>query len=333
MNCWGILEIPEASDRITIKKAYARLIKKFRPDEAPQEFQKINDAYQEALFRLEYPGSTDDQTPHGRSEPLGEDTAKGDAVPEEFLPPGMTAEVFHRINEAIEHFPEDQFELELEDYRITRQDGGFTVECLSALEAQEPAQYLDDPQQQALADALARLDSIFAAPDTANERHWDFLADCRYLLDAEFRYHLTGQILQKIAQYNLSRSGAAQAPVGVGAMERLDQYLNFSQLSNSDFHWISEREWNALRVPRDASSPAGLGVKGGRVERASLIGFYEATDRGIWRELMPLFGGAVMVTGLVLLAIFLYSRGFSQFFSLAIPALLTLFFKCYLSSR
>ncbi|WP_154222577.1 J domain-containing protein [Marinicella rhabdoformis] len=53
MYPWDVLGIDETNDKKVIKKAYAKLIRKYRPDEAPEKFQEINEAYQFALNSLE----------------------------------------------------------------------------------------------------------------------------------------------------------------------------------------------------------------------------------------------------------------------------------------
>lgn len=50
---WEILEIEEGSDKQTIKRAYARLLKHNKPDENADGFQVLHDAYQYALFLAE----------------------------------------------------------------------------------------------------------------------------------------------------------------------------------------------------------------------------------------------------------------------------------------
>ncbi|MGB5825220.1 MAG: J domain-containing protein, partial [Pseudomonas mandelii] len=58
MDCWSVLELPEDADARTIKRSYARLLKTFRPDEDPEGFQRLREAYEEALgvaqWRAEY---------------------------------------------------------------------------------------------------------------------------------------------------------------------------------------------------------------------------------------------------------------------------------------
>ncbi|MHC8396884.1 J domain-containing protein [Pseudomonas sp. LB3P93] len=58
MDCWSVLELPEDADARTIKRSYARLLKTFRPDEDPEGFQRLREAYEQALdvaqWRAEY---------------------------------------------------------------------------------------------------------------------------------------------------------------------------------------------------------------------------------------------------------------------------------------
>ena len=46
---WDVLQIEATKDRKEIKKAYARLSKEIHPEEKPEEFQKLYEAYQKAL--------------------------------------------------------------------------------------------------------------------------------------------------------------------------------------------------------------------------------------------------------------------------------------------
>ncbi|MEB0047617.1 MULTISPECIES: J domain-containing protein [unclassified Pseudomonas] len=49
MDCWSLLQLPEDTDARSIKRSYARLLKVFRPDEDPEGFQRLREAYEEAL--------------------------------------------------------------------------------------------------------------------------------------------------------------------------------------------------------------------------------------------------------------------------------------------
>lgn len=50
---WEILQIEPTASKREIRKAYAGLVKACHPEEAPEEFEKLNAAYQEALSRAE----------------------------------------------------------------------------------------------------------------------------------------------------------------------------------------------------------------------------------------------------------------------------------------
>ena len=51
MNAWEILGIEPTSDKKEIKKAYARLLKQYHPEENPEEFKQIQAAYQQCLHQ------------------------------------------------------------------------------------------------------------------------------------------------------------------------------------------------------------------------------------------------------------------------------------------
>ncbi len=48
-SCWQVLDLDRESDTSTIKRRYAQLLKVTRPDEDPQAFQRLRDAYETAL--------------------------------------------------------------------------------------------------------------------------------------------------------------------------------------------------------------------------------------------------------------------------------------------
>lgn len=49
MNWWEILQIPYDSDLKTIKKAYAKLLKIYNPEDDPEGYQRLREAYDEAI--------------------------------------------------------------------------------------------------------------------------------------------------------------------------------------------------------------------------------------------------------------------------------------------
>lgn len=53
---WELLETEPTSDKKLIKQAYARVVKKYHPEENPQEFQKVYAAYKQAMKMAGKPG-------------------------------------------------------------------------------------------------------------------------------------------------------------------------------------------------------------------------------------------------------------------------------------
>jgi DnaJ-class molecular chaperone len=49
MNWWKILEIDYESDLKTIKRAYAKLLKENNPEDNPEGYQRIRQAYDAAI--------------------------------------------------------------------------------------------------------------------------------------------------------------------------------------------------------------------------------------------------------------------------------------------
>ncbi|MHC8327144.1 J domain-containing protein [Pseudomonas sp. LB1P83] len=54
MSCWTILGLPADADTRSIKRQYATLLKQTRPDEDPEGFQRLREAYEHALSIKEW---------------------------------------------------------------------------------------------------------------------------------------------------------------------------------------------------------------------------------------------------------------------------------------
>jgi hypothetical protein len=65
MDCWSVLHLHDDAEARDIKRAYARLLKTFRPDEDAEGFQRLREAYEQALaiarWRLENAEPADEE--------------------------------------------------------------------------------------------------------------------------------------------------------------------------------------------------------------------------------------------------------------------------------
>ncbi|MCV4286232.1 J domain-containing protein [Pseudomonas capsici] len=59
-DCWAVLALPDDADERSIKRQYARLLKSNRPDEDAEAFQRLRDAYEQALHIARYRNESDD---------------------------------------------------------------------------------------------------------------------------------------------------------------------------------------------------------------------------------------------------------------------------------
>ena len=67
-NIYEILGVDRNADTKTIKKAYAKLVKQYHPEEHPEEWKRIHDAYEQAMELKEAP-NTPTETPEVQAQP------------------------------------------------------------------------------------------------------------------------------------------------------------------------------------------------------------------------------------------------------------------------
>ncbi|RMQ49788.1 hypothetical protein ALQ04_01233 [Pseudomonas cichorii] len=79
MNCWNVLELDRNADERSIKRQYAKLLKVNRPDEDPEAFQRLRNAYEQALDQARNRSEEDEHE-------YAFETDNGDAANESFMP-------------------------------------------------------------------------------------------------------------------------------------------------------------------------------------------------------------------------------------------------------
>lgn len=91
MSPWTLLDLPGNADERSIKRQYARLLKVTRPDDDPEGFQRLREAYEQALEWAR--NRTDDEAGFGSTSPLA-------LEPLHQAPPAPALQVVERVQPA-----------------------------------------------------------------------------------------------------------------------------------------------------------------------------------------------------------------------------------------
>ncbi len=230
MAPWSVLEIPEDADARSIKRAYAKKLKLTRPDDDPQGFQELHDAYKWALelYRYRQDEQSDPQSPLSadRSEDIEKDSILADleitdsqaslqeleveAVNDD---PTQSVETIVSSQRQIESAVQgNQTQVEETQIEETEEDD----ERTSTIDENEvaPSEENDPELQQKIEEyqqLLDRVDELLGNNRLyPQERNWKFLEDTPYLLDEEFNWNLGLQVFLRVLQHNsdtLSQEG------------------------------------------------------------------------------------------------------------------------------
>ncbi|WP_250548065.1 J domain-containing protein [Pseudomonas congelans] len=147
MNCWSILGLDAHTDVRSIKRRYAALLKQHRPDEDPAGFQRLRDAYEQALNwtanvqeqPIEQHGPLLAPTPELSSSVETSNTSDLERRRAEVLLEGVTAENLHQ---RLEHARATQCDQAFEDGLLEYCQSGSPAACELAERAVEHFQWL-----------------------------------------------------------------------------------------------------------------------------------------------------------------------------------------------
>jgi uncharacterized RDD family membrane protein YckC len=205
MDIWQTLEIEPTPDQKAIKRAYAKKLKVTRPDENPEAFQDLHNAYKIALQEAEYwdedarteivPQDADNQNNVNIIEPdnIVLDIDRIDApVSENKTSNNSQEEVSSQIQEEI---PVNPYQVEGE--RIL----GITSMLLSSQGEQ------------------------------AKAKSWEFIIESPFILEDQFNWRLGLELLRTIHEHNLNHVAKVTSLVGQEALTYL----------NSIFNWMDNR--------------------------------------------------------------------------------------------
>ncbi len=138
MYPWNVLETVETTDKKSVKKAYAKLLRQYRPDEQPEAFQEINQAYQYALQLIK----------NQANQPVNEENA-------------VSLNSDHATNSTATHHPStEQAELTKESLGSDQQEGyqKNSIETGNSVEIEELELRLSGEEPDALMPLGSKLD-------------------------------------------------------------------------------------------------------------------------------------------------------------------------------
>lgn len=210
-ECWQTLGIEPFADKKTIKRAYARLLKLNRPDDDPQAFRTLHDAYKQALVYSETTWQWDE--PEALEQPEQEPPPFAEAERVE------SVEMLIQPNPLPEPEPSAQVEVSLPEPPETNAvDTGETVEISLAAPAAEvlPEPVESTNTQAELSDAdwfpnrdadwealFEQVNVTFQAKNAGSDvEQWKFIERNPSLLDLEFRAEASDRLFEMVAEAN-----------------------------------------------------------------------------------------------------------------------------------
>ncbi len=194
MYPWDVLGIEETDDKKVIKKAYAKLIRQYRPDEAPEKFQEINQAYQYALKFKKQTKAADTVAKSASS--LTQNIHQHNVD---------TTSVNSELSQETSKVRSDSGYLDEHEVDVTSEVKYESIEVESQLTELLPeVDDLSNDDQQIAAALFAQthlmvFDTIYNKLDKGN---WSFLAQFHDIQGFEIRDEVAKKMFYKVAEYN-----------------------------------------------------------------------------------------------------------------------------------
>ncbi|WP_300525604.1 RDD family protein [Alcanivorax sp.] len=219
MTPFSILQIEPTDDSRAIKRAYAKQLKQHRPDEDPDGFQRLHQAYKQALAMAE-------QDDPGPVSPLVMESRQEESDPP--TPDDNDEEISDFLRAAEDNPPppnRDPFVIEAPETDSPPQPNLRDVHRLEPLQ-EEPPPRVDPVQIQH--ELLARCDTCLSQTAGLSEpQQWQFLVADPLILDSAFNRDLGMAVFRLIVNKHQQS--------GVVPHRRVLDYLN------GLFHWTGRR--------------------------------------------------------------------------------------------
>lgn len=211
MYPWDVLGIDQTDDKRVIKKAYAQLLRKYRPDEQPEQFQEVNQAYQFALKIISSVASDPQQpvvsqTYPNQNQPSGDSTTPA-------IEPDLNPSDTPSTNST--HDSEASME-EIEDVVMINPNP--EVDELRPLDIQSAAAeevkltFAENEANQQAEVMAQRIDAMLKqthemAFSSLRQRtdlnNWQFLEFFNDIHDIDLRDQLAKEMFRRVAEYNI----------------------------------------------------------------------------------------------------------------------------------
>lgn len=223
---WSVLGIVPTNDVKTIKRAYAKNLKKTKPDENPAGFQRLNEAYKTACYLAENydivdtdiegagAGQTEAETYNRAKTDSGDeaDSIQGYDVsesadgrlfvrgkietPTEPIEVTEPAEIKEPEKDSKPSSDPDEDDIDDED----SDDEDFDLEQAYSDKAEEVDGYAEHALMQQL---LGQVDDLLKKyPDYHDPQNWRFLLEHEEIFDIDFSHALAFYVLLKVVQHN-----------------------------------------------------------------------------------------------------------------------------------
>lgn len=184
MDTWNILGLEKpTNNKKDIKRAYAKKLRVNKPDEKPEAFQQLHEAYKHALILAEEVEQNNNETGINTNVPMDTD---------------RHIDTHHKDTQIFsdnEENPRPDLTLQPSPQTTT------TTEVSS-----NPFKKHNEEIQQALSETTAIIDTSLKTREQVNDiSHWDFLPNNTFIFDDSFNSPLGIILFSKISQFNLAQ--------------------------------------------------------------------------------------------------------------------------------
>jgi hypothetical protein len=205
MNPWKTLNIDPTDDKKLIKKAYAVLIKQYKPDEHPEKFKEIQAAYKTALAMRQWqveemPNNEGEVT---ESQPNDSDIKFPDETNDEKNTGSENQYKNHDRNDfVLSEAQVDESDLEFKSQHEQESSNEFS---LSKAPVYKKELELQQIQQNIIDELYKQIHAMAFAPLVIKNKrnNWNFIENFYKIDDIVLKSEVAIEVFNKVAEYNL----------------------------------------------------------------------------------------------------------------------------------